>query len=371
MNLIGTTTEKQYYFGSGYLQGYYPTNVGNPDIKWETSQQTNIGLDAGFFEQKLTLSADYYIKKTKGMLLQVPMPAIASYVTVPYTNAGNVRNTGFEATIGYKNNVGNFNYNIGANISTYKTTVTSLGNGNAPLYGSASKTEVGGPMGRFFGYEYLGIFQSQQEIDNYKGANGQLIQPNAQPGDFKFADVNNDGSLTDADRKFIGNPNPKLVYGFNLGANYKGFDIVAYFQGVLGNDIYNSVKLMAPPGYQNTLAAAYTDAWKQEGDHASYPRISLTNANDNFRASSWYVESGSYLRLQNLQIGYSLPTSIIKKSHALSSCRIYIGGQNILTVTKYSGPDPDIGVSSPLNIGYDPVRYPSGRTFTVGLNAQF
>ena len=371
INLIGTSTESQYYFGSGYSQGYYPTNVGNADIKWETSQQTNVGLDAGFFGQALTFSADYYIKKTSGMLLQVPIPAIAAYASTPFTNAGDVRNTGFEATIGYKNSIGKFGYSIGANASTYKTTVTSLGNGNAPLYGSVSKTIVGGPMGRFFGYVYQGIFQNQQDIDNYKGPDGQVLQPNAKPGDFKFANLNNDGAIDDNDRKFIGNPNPKLIYGFNLGGNYKGFDLVVYLQGVLGNDIYNYAKSFAQPNLQNTLADAYTKAWTKEGDNAEYPRISLTNDNNNFRTSSWFVESGSYLRVQNVQLGYSLPESFLQKSKVIHSCRIYIGGQNLLTITKYSGPDPDIGSTSPLNIGFDPIRYPSARTFTIGLNAQF
>jgi len=371
LNLIGTGSDRQYYFGSGYTQGYYPIATGNPDIKWEISQQTNVGLDVGFFDQRLTISADYYIKKTEGMLLQVPVPAIAGYSNYPFTNAGDVQNKGFESTISYKNKIGKLEYIIGGNISLYKTNVTNLGNGNLPLYGAVSKTEVGGPMGRFYGYVHEGIFQNQQQITDYKGTNGQQIQPYAKPGDFKFADLNHDGVIDDKDRTYIGNPNPNLIYGFNLGANYKGFDFLATFQGILGNDIWNSVKGYASPSGQNTLADAYTKAWTKEGDNATYPRISLTNDNNNLRGSSWFVENGSYLRLQNFQLGYSIPKALLEHAGIMRSFRIYISGQNLFTLTKYSGPDPDIGQGSPLNLGFDPIRYPSARTIMVGVNAQF
>ncbi|MGZ3871748.1 MAG: SusC/RagA family TonB-linked outer membrane protein [Mucilaginibacter sp.] len=371
LNLIGTGSDRQYYFGSGYSQGYYPIFTGNPDIKWEVSQQTNVGLDAGFFNQRLTISADYYIKKTQGMLLQVPVPAIAGYANYPFTNAGDVQNKGFESTINYKNTIGKLGYFIGGNISFYKTKVTNLGNGNLPLYGSVSKTEVGGPMGRFFGYKYEGIFQNAQEIADYKGPQGQVIQPYAKPGDFKFADLNHDGVLDDKDRTYIGNPNPSLIYGFNLGASYGGFDFSASFQGVVGNDIWNSAKGYANASGQNILADAYTKAWTKEGDNASYPRIALSNDNNNLRGSSWFVESGSYLRLQNFQLGYSLPQQVMRSLGLMNSCRIYVSGQNLFTITKYSGPDADIGQQKPLNLGFDPIRYPSARTIMVGVNAQF
>jgi TonB-linked SusC/RagA family outer membrane protein len=371
ITLIGSNIERQWYFGNGYSQGYLPTNIGNPDVKWETAQQSNIGLDAGLFNERLTVSVDYFKKTTKDMLLQVPLPAIAGYPNYPYANAGDVENSGFETAINYRDNFGDVGFNIGGNLSFYKNKVTSLGNGGLPLYGSVSKTEVGGPMSRFFGYVYDGIFQNQQQIDSYVGPAGQKVQPLATPGDFKFKDLNNDGVLDDKDRTYIGSPHPDLIYGFNLGANYKGFDFTAFFQGTVGNDIWNGLKSFGAVGNQNALAEAYTGAWTKEGDNATYPKPSTTNNNNNYRNSSWWVESGSYLRLQNVQLGYSVSSVFLQRTKLLKSCRFYVSGQNLFTVTKYKGLDPEIGANNALNLGYDQIRYPSSRTILVGINAQF
>jgi TonB-linked SusC/RagA family outer membrane protein len=371
ITLIGSNIERQWYFGNGYSQGYVPINIGNPDIKWETSQQANIGLDAGFFNERLSVSIDYFKKSTKDMLLQVPLPALAGYPNYPYANAGNVDNTGFETAINYRDNIGQVGITIGGNFSLYKNKVTSLGNGGLPLYGNVSKTEVGGPMSRFYGFVYQGIFQNQQQIDSYVGAGGQKIQPLAAPGDFKFSDINGDGVLDDKDRTYIGNPHPDLIYGFNLGATYKGFDFTAFFQGTIGNDIWNGLKSLATVGNSNALADAYTQAWTKEGDNASYPKITTTNNNNNYRASSWWVEKGSYLRVQNVQLGYNVPPAFLQRLKILRTCRFYISGQNLFTFTKYKGLDPEIGSNNALNLGYDAIRYPSSRTILAGINAQF
>ncbi len=371
VTLIGTNIEQQWYFGDGYSQGYIPTNIGNAGIKWETAQQSNIGLDAGFFNERLTLSLDYFKKTTKDMLLQVPLPAIAGYPNYPYANAGDVDNSGFETAINYRNNIGAVGFNIGGNFSFYKNKVTSLGNGGLPLYGSVSKTEVGNPMSMFYGYVYQGIFQNQQQIDTYVGPGGQKIQPLATPGDFKFADLDNNGVIDDKDRKYIGSPHPDLIYGLNLGFNYKGFDMTAFFQGTLGNDIWNGLKGLSTVGGQNALADAYTGAWTKEGDQASYPKPSTSNNNNNFRNSTWWVENGSYLRLQNLQLGYSISPALLQRAKILKSCRFYVSGQNLFTITKYKGMDPEIGANNVLDLGYDGIRYPSSRTVLVGINAQF
>ena len=200
-----------------------------------------------------------------------------------------------------------------------------------------------------------------------------MLQPNAKPGDFKFAKLNGDGAINDNDdRTFIGDPNPDLIYGFNLGLNYRNFDLTMFFQGTLGNDIWNvSRGSLATAGQQNALAEAYTKAWRQEGDKALYPRMTNASKNDNFRASSFYVEDGSFLRLQNIQLGYNLPLSLCSKTRLFSSCRIYASGQNLLTFTKYSGLDPELGVENPLDMGVDRTRYPSARTITFGVNLQF
>ncbi len=372
LTLIGTNNEMQWYFGNGYSQGYVPTYVGNEDIKWETSQQTNIGLDMGLFKNSLSISMDFYVKKTSDMLLNMPIPSFGAFPNSPYFNAGNLKNTGLELVANYRNHIGkDFNYNVGLNMSTYKTKVTKLT--SEYLSGGVSRTYVGGPIGRFWGYKQIGIFQNQAEIDSYVDKNGTKIQPNAQPGDFKFAKLGESGALNDDDdRTFIGDPNPDLIYGFNLGFTYKNFDLSMAFQGTLGNDIWNVAKgTLSTAGRQNALEEAYTKAWTKEGDHAKYPRITNSDTNNNMRNSSFYVEDGSYLRLQNMQIGYTIPEALCRKTKLFSSCRVYISGQNIFTLTNYSGLDPELGINSPLDMGVDNTHYPTSRTFTVGVNMQF
>lgn len=373
LTLIGTNNEMQWYFGDGYKQGYVPTYVGNTDVKWETSQQTNVGLDMSFFKNSLEVTMDFYVKETNDMLLNMPIPSFGAFPNSPYFNAGDLKNTGFELVVNYRNRIGkDFNYNVGLNMSTYQTEITRLS--SEYLSGNVSRTYVGGPIGRFWGYKQIGIFQNQQEIDSYTDKNGTKIQPTAQPGDFKFAKLGESGALNDDDdRTFIGDPNPDLIYGFNLGFSYKSFDVSMAFQGMLGNDIWNVAKgTLSSAGRQNALAAAYTNAWTKEGDlNALYPRITNSDSNNNMRASSFYVEDGSYLRLQNMQIGYTIPSQIIRKSNWFSSCRFYVSGQNLFTLTGYSGLDPELGVSNPLDMGVDSTRYPSSRTFTFGVNLQF
>lgn len=371
--LVGTSTENQWYFGNGYSQGYLPTYVGNKDVKWETSQQTNVGLDMSLFKNKLDVSMDFYVKETNNMLLTMPIPSFGAFPNAPFFNAGDLKNTGFELTMNYRNEIGkDFGYNVGLNLSSYKTNVTKLTSDY--LSGNSSRTYVGGPIGRFWGYKQIGIFQNQEEIDQYVDKNGAKIQPNAQPGDFKFAKLGESGPLNDDDdRTFIGNPNPDLIFGFNLGLNYKNFDLTMAFQGTVGNDIWNVSKgTLSTAGNQNALAAAYTNAWRKEGDvNAMYPRITNSDTNNNMRASSFYVEDGSYLRLQNLQIGYNLPAQLCKKTNLFSSCRLYLSGQNLFTLTGYSGLDPELGINNPLDMGIDNTRYPSSRVFTFGVNLQF
>lgn len=371
LTLIGTDNEKKWYFGDGWSQGYLPTYQGNSDIKWETSQQTNVGLDLAMLHNTLEVSLDFYVKNTKDMLLQMPIPSFGAFPNSPFFNAGDLRNTGFELVANYRNHAGRFNYFASVNASTYKTKVTRLN--SEYLTGAVSRTYEGGPIGRFYGYRQIGIFQNQAEIDNYVDKNGEKIQPNAHPGDFKFAKLGESGALNDDDdRTFIGDPNPDLIYGFSLGFEYRGFDFSASFQGTLGNDIYNAAKgSLAVAGYQNALADAYTKAWRHEGDNATYPRITTSNDNNNFRTSSFMVEDGSYLRLQNLQVGYTLPQSLMAKLPYIKSARLYMSAQNLFTLTGYSGLDPDLGASSPLSMGYDSTRYPSSRTFMFGVNLQF
>lgn len=369
--LVGTSTANQWYFGNTFSQGYVPQYTGNSDVKWETSQQTNVGLDMTLFNNSLDLSMDFYVKETKDMLLAMPIPSFGAFPTSPFFNAGDLKNRGFELSANYRNTIGrDFNYSIGANISTYKTEVTGLV--SEYLSGDVSRTYVGGPIGRFWGYKQIGIFHNQSEIDQYVDKNGTKIQPNAQPGDFKFAKLTEEGELNDDDRTFIGDPNPDLILGLNLGFEYKNFDFSMAFQGMIGNDVWNTTKgSFAVAGMQNALTEAYTKAWRKEGDNAVYPRMTNSDTNDNFRASSFYVENGSFVRLQNVQLGYTLPSSLVQKTKLFNSCRFYVSGQNLFTITGYSGLDPEIGASSPLNMGVDNTRYPTSRTVIFGCNLQF
>jgi TonB-dependent starch-binding outer membrane protein SusC len=198
-----------------------------------------------------------------------------------------------------------------------------------------------------------------------------LLQPLALPGDFKFADVNNDGAINDNDRTYIGNPHPDLFFGFNLNFGYKNFDLSSSFNGTVGNDMWNEHLAKYFVSIDNVPADAYTKAWRQQGDDTRFPRISQTNKNNNNRSSSWYVEDGSFVRLKNLQLGYTLPSGMLSKSHLFSSCRIYLSGQNLLTFTNYTGMDPEVGNGSPIQQGFEITRYPASKIVSFGINAQF
>lgn len=369
---LATTAATQYYFGTALAPAYLQTNIGNPNIKWEVSEQTNIGFDASFFRDHLSLTGEYYIKKTLGMLLRIPLPAITGYPSTPYSNAGDLQNKGFELTINYANSIGNLNYSIGGNVGTYKTKVTSLGNNGLPLFGTVSKTEIGGPIGRFFVLKKIGVFQNQSEIDNYVNSQGVKIQPLSKPGEFKYENINDDAIINGNDYQYVGDPNPKMIFGFRFSLNYRAFDFSASFQGTFGNQIYNQLKRYGlPTDVTNNLADAYTKAWRKEGDSGEWPLINNNRNGQSYTPSTWWIEDGSYLRLQNVQLGYVIPESFLRRIKAFKTFRIYVSGQNIFTITKYSGIDPEIGQTNVLNLGYDPVRYPSSRTLTIGVNAQF
>jgi TonB-linked SusC/RagA family outer membrane protein len=373
---INTAPHLIYTFGGINLPAYGPRSMGNSNIQWETSEQTNVGLDAALFDHKLALTVNYYVKKTKDMLLRVPVPSYTGYPNSPYTNAGSVENRGFEVSLNWQESRGDFSYSIGANASAYENIVTQLGELNNPIFGAGfksglTKTEVGGPIARFFGYQWDGIFQNQAEIDAHKRAGDVLLQPLAKPGDFRFADVNKDGFLNDEDRTYIGNPHPSLIFGFNFSLGYKAFDLSALFSGTLGNDMWNEHLAKHLVSIDNVPVAAYEKAWRQEGDNFGFPRITQSNLNNNGRTSSWYVEDGSYVRLKNIQLGYTLPRHIAAKTKIFSSFRTYVSGQNLLTFTNYTGMDPEVGSNDPLRLGFEITRYPSQRILSLGVNARF
>lgn len=377
MNTFGNGS--YYLFGNPYQTNLYAgrTQVGNPDLKWETTRQLDFGLDLAFFQGSLRATFDYFDRQTSDMLVQVPVPSSLGFPNTPWMNAGSVSNKGFEVTLGYDGKIGNdFQYHINGNVSTYKNKVKSLGSGaNIPGKGihlgyfSYTMTEPGQPIGYFYGYKTDGVFQTQEEIDNYKN-NGQMVMPNAKPGDLKFQDLNKDGKLDDEDRTMTGNPHPDFTFGLTLGAEWKGFDISAFFQGSVGNDILNILKydIYSGTGWYNAPKDILTTYWNGPGSTNENFAIDA-DSRMNLEMSDWYVENGSYVRLKNLTIGYTLPSEWTKKI-TINNLRFFVAAQNLFTITSYSGLDPEIGEinNSPLYKGCDMGFYPQPRTFMFGLS---
>ena len=368
-----------YLYGTGFQLAGGKSYMGNPDVKWETTEQTDLGIDLGAFNNSLTFSLDYFYKKTKDMLLKVPLPQYIGYTNNPWTNAGSIENKGVEFSLNYVGNVGELKYNAGGNLFTFANKVLSLGGGQ-PLYGvsegydnkTITKTEVGEPVGYFYGLKTNGIFQSQAEIDNYKNAKGDKVtQDKARPGDLKYVDVNEDGVISDADRTSLGSPFPKFTYGFNFGLEYKGFDMSMSFYGVQGNKIMNMKRLDLYSGtaYYNAPKDLITSAWSSTNPSNTQFRITTDNST-NVQVSDWLAEDGSYLQLKNIQIGYKLPSVLLRKAF-IQEMRLWVGAYNLFTITKYSGMSPEIGDSSPLLNGVDIAFYPQAAQYLMGLNIKF
>lgn len=380
--LIAGGNSRRYLFGHSLAQGYAPINIGNPGLTWETTESTNLGFDFTFYKNKLSGSIDLYNKKTKNMLLRLPVPLSTGLPGSPWTNAGDVINKGFELNATYRNKWEELNYSMNMNVSTYHNRIVSLGGGEPIMGGEqrlgyTTKTMVGNPIGEFFGYIVEGVFQNQQEINeaNMLSSEGEYYQDIlTRPGDFKFKDLNGDGKVTGEDRGFIGSPHPDFTYGLTFSAEYRQFDFSIFLQGVQGNDIFNVFKYYTHQntGYFNAPANMLQEAWHGSGTSNSQFMISASTANNNLRASSWYIEDGSFLRVKNLQIGYNLGKWMCKKL-SISSCRIYVGAQNLYTFTRYSGLDPELAdlSGSPLNAGIDFAKYPQARTILTGLSIKF
>ncbi|WP_158798544.1 SusC/RagA family TonB-linked outer membrane protein [Pedobacter sp. L105] len=373
-----------YPFGSGSSQlinvGYSPATAANPDLKWEQTAQTDIGIDATFF-QNLTFTADWYRKKTTGILQNPPTPAYVGYLSSA-ENAADMQNTGIEFEVGYHKKVGDFNLGINANASFLKNKVTKLLPGvdyiedNTAAFqtlGNITRTAVGGAYNEFYGYKNLGIFQSQAEINAYRGPSGALLQPNAKPGDIKFANLNGDNTIDASDRTYIGNPTPKMTYGITINVGYKNFDLVAFGSGVAGNQIFQGLRRLDIPSanYQTDIL----NAWTPTNTNTSIPRLVANDPNGNYtKFSSVYLQSGNYFRLRTLQVGYTFPKAITDKMK-MQKLRIYIMSENLFTITKYNGYDPELGVSNDAGGGgvfsVDRGAYPQARSFLIGLNVGF
>jgi len=362
----GLTPNLVYAYGNTIAPGQAATSIGNPDLKWESIKETEVGLDFSGFGNKLYLSAAYYIKNTSNMLLRAPIPAFTGITTAPFVNGGSVRNKGVELVVSYKNKIsGDFGYEISGNISKNNNTVTGLANNQSMLFaGTYSVATVGLPIGSFYGHVMEGIFQNQSEVDNhaYQAAG-------TAPGDIKFKDLNGDKIINQDDRMVIGNPWPAFNYGFSLNLNWKKLDFSSLFYGVSGNEVVANWKYFTQGSNFYNFDQEMLNAWNGEGSTNSLPRLNVNDANNNFRASSYFVESGDYLRLRNLQLGYSVFDG---KSGGFNKLRVYVSCQNLFTITKYKGFDPEIGSpDSSFRIGVDEGYYPQPRVLTVGLNASF
>ena len=365
-----------YAFGGGSSQqvmpGSKPSGTPNKNIKWEESEQTDLGIDLGFFGQALTFTADYFKKTTNGMLKEM---SVNSYLgeSKPWGNVGVMENSGVEFELAYKYHHNDFNFRVAGNISYLKNKLVDLGNGvgyetydNVHQIGNVSRAENGMPYPFFWGYKTNGIFQNQSEVDSYVNAQGKKLQPNAQAGDVIFIDYNGDGVIDDADKMMIGKGDPDWTYGLSLTASWKNFDLNMLWAGSIGNDIFDATRRL-DLRYVN-LPQKMINRWHGEGTSNTMPRFTWTNDNDNYRASDLYIHDGSYLRLKNIQLGYTLPQMLTRKVF-INSLRFYIAVENFITITSYKGLEPEIsyGTQSGIDRGY----YPQSRTFTIGANIKF
>lgn len=343
----------------------------NPDLKWETSTQTDFGLDLELLEGQIGLIADYYVKQTTDMLYAAPIPLVAG-TDPPIRNIGSVENKGWEFAVFFRNRKSALKYDLGGNISFVQNRVTSLGQGGDPIPSGrvqsanafAAKTEVGHPMGSFFGYVTDGIFQSQQEVEAHAFQNEGTAA-----GDIRFMDLNGDNVINVEDQTYIGNPIPDFTYGLTANVEFKGFDLGVFLQGSEGNDIYNST-VRYDFTYVNRPVSVL-NRWTGPGTSDFEPRANLNDPNQNARISDRFVEDGTYLRVKNVQLGYNFPKALTQRAR-LSKFRIYVSAQNLLTYTNYSGLDPEIGtIGGTLEMGIDRGFYPQARTLLGGISLGF
>ena len=373
------TTGINYPDGNGgLLQGAFPKNFANPDIKWEETAMTNVGIDFMAFNNRLSLTADYYVKNTKDILLTVPIPISSGGANDPIRNAGKIRNNGFEFNLGWMDQPNpDISYGINLIGSFNKNKVIAMGSESGSIKGGStnqnittSETKAGYPIGGYWLISTAGYFNSQEEVDAY-AKDGKKIQPAAEPDDIKFVDANNDGVINDDDRVFQGSPFPDFTFALNGNMRYKNFDLSIGLQGVLGNKIYNATRqTLEDVTKGSNFLASCLDYWTPENKNASHPRLTWDDPNRNTRAESdRYLENGSYLRLRSVQLGYTFPQTWFKG--AIQHARVYINAENLFTITSYSGYSPDVNADNANYRGFDNFIYPTNRTFMLGLNVTF
>ncbi|NJO70355.1 MAG: TonB-dependent receptor [Bacteroidetes bacterium] len=347
-------------------------------MKWETSESYDLGLDLSMLKGSIDITADYFKKYTRDMILTNAPDAHLGVSQGPVSNVGTVQNSGFEFSLTYKGKIDGLRYSISGNLATIKNELLDLNNYTSEyIYHENNvrgtlypfRSEPGQELYSFYLITCEGTFKSQSEIDAHVGPSGQLIQPNAKPGDLKFKDLNGDGVINNDDKSFKGNAFPDFTYGLNITANYKNFDSFHVFQGVSGAKLFNGYKYST----YNTALQGYNldnrvlDAWSETNTGSDIPLLRVDDPNSNFGTNSdWYLEDASYLRMKNLTIGYNMPVSLMNKVSQGASMRIYVSAENLFTITNYSGLDPEIG-----GIGLDIGNYPLARIFSAGLSLKF
>lgn len=367
--------------------GGAPTGYANELAQWETTYQTNLGFDASLMRFKLTINFDYFRRLTDDMLCRRPVPGVSGIQDAPTVNIGQVSNNGYEINVAYREQEGDFHYKVGANFGHVKNEVLEFGD---PMQSAEfratnplSLTDVGQPIASFYGFKTDGYYQNQAEIDAlnaetqaaFPDRKNAKYDPTTEPGDIKMVDVNGDHQITSDDRTFIGSPHPKFTYGVSVDLDFKGIDLKIFGQGVYGNKVCMATIYYLESGsnYWNNMTTM-NDHWQKEGDNTAVPRLGDSEAN--MRISDRYIKDGSFFRIKNLQLGYTLPASLTSRI-GIESVRIYANAQNLLSFHNYPGFDPEIGIgrtaasSGVLDIGVDRGMYPLARTITGGINLTF
>jgi len=373
------------YWSGGYVfgdpqtshQGSISKELQNDNLKWETNTSSNIGVDFTMMDHKLKGSINYYKSLTSDLLFPKELAPSAG-INTPTINVGEFQNTGVEFDLSYSSNINEFNYNIGGTFSTNNNEVTKLANSDQVIYGTGLKfgsdhfvnqTKVGHEAGAYFLVESDGIFQNQAEIDAHS-KDGNLIQPDAAPGDMRFKDQNGDGVINADDEVYAGTGMAKFEYSLNLSADYKNFDMTVFLQGVGGNKIYdgNAYELIGLDANRNFTSNAL-NAWTPQNTDTDIPRAVFGDPNQNNRASTRFLHKGDYLRIKTIQLGYTLPETVLEKLQ-IDNLRLYVSGQNLFTITNYPGLDPEVA-GSILSYGVDRVLYPKYKSFIMGVQLKF
>lgn len=377
LSTIVLDTDAAYAFDSedSFSTGAVGDVLANPDVSWETSEQLDFGIDARFFNSRLGVSLDAYIKDTRDWLVVAPITSVYG-LHAPYINGGNIRNKGFELSVDWSKNTGSFNYGINVNAAVNKNKVTKIANSEGIIHGQGDilsegttemyRAQVGYPIGYFYGYKTAGVFQNQSQVDAT-----EVKYEDSKPGDLIFVDTNKDGVISEDDRTMIGNPNPDLTTGLNIWASYKGFDFSLSGYGAFGQQIAKSYRSFADSQRDNFTTDVF-NTWRGEGTSNKLPILTYGSNRNWQNISDIYIENGNYFKVSNVTVGYDFRRLVNMKY--ISKCRLYFSAQNLFTFTKYSGMDPEMGMGyddddwvSGIDVGF----YPSARTFLFGVNIQF